>query len=173
MRLHDSVRQAYTDTIVDPGGEGYLSQPIVPLVENCIAVDTLFRLASLLDAPTFHARGVALLRAIAGTIDNYGFVAAPFALSVLRSLTRDPISITIAALPHGGDVRPLARAAHALYAPFKCVRFLDPERDHAQTRRLRPLLEKGPLAIVTHGAAPAESATNPEQLVALLARYST
>jgi uncharacterized protein YyaL (SSP411 family) len=171
-RLLDAVRQGYTDTIVELGAEGYLSQPMVPLVENAVAADTLLRLAALLDAPAYHARALALLKVIAGGVDDYGFVAAPFALATMRSLAREPVTVAIASPPNG-NVRPLAAAAAAIYAPFKLVRFLDPERDHARLRALRPHLQSGPVAVVSRGAASAEPTSDPARVVALLARAAS
>ncbi len=168
-RLLDSVRQAYTDTMIELGAEGYLSQPITPLAENAVAADTLLRLASLLDAPAYQARALSLLRMLGGAAHDC-FVAAPFALTVLRSLAREPVAVTLAGEPDAPELRALARAAHALYAPHKVVRFLDPERDHAKLKALKPHLERGPVAVVSRGAATAPPTTDPEALVALMAR---
>ncbi len=169
-RLLDSVRQACTDTMIELGAEGYLRQPIVPLVENAVAADTLMRLAALLDAPAYHARALSLLKVLAGSVDAYGFVAAPFALAVMRSLSREPVVIALAGQAGVPEMRALVRAAHALYAPFKVVRFLEAERDHARVRALRPLLHGGPVAVVSRGAATAVPANDPDDLVAILAR---
>ncbi len=170
-RLLDTVRQAYTDTIIELGADGYLSQPIVPLVENSVAADTLLRLALLLDAPAYHSRALGLLKVLAGGVEEYGFVAAPFGLAVLRSLAREPVIVEVAAPPNG-DTRSLARAVAAIYSPFKVVRYLEPERDHARLKTLSGQIADGPVAVVSKGAARAEPTRDTKRLVALLARAS-
>jgi uncharacterized protein YyaL (SSP411 family) len=168
-RLYDPARQAYADTMVELGAEGYLSQPIIPLAENAVAADTLLRLALLLDAPAYQTRALGLLRALAGGAGQYGYVAAPLALATLRSLATEPVTFAVAAAD-GQDVRPLVRAAHALYVPFKVVRFLDPERDASRLRALRLSLEHGPVVVVSRGAAAAEPTNDPARVLALVAR---
>jgi uncharacterized protein YyaL (SSP411 family) len=171
-RLRDSVRLAYTDTIVEPGAEGYLSQPLHPMVENSVAADTLLRLAVLLDAPAFQARALTLLKAVAGSAADYGFVAAPFALAVLRLLTREPLTAIIAGARQSRDARQLVRAAHALYAPFKAVRFLDPERDQARLRALKVNAKGGPVAVLARGASATEPIADADALVSMMARVA-
>jgi uncharacterized protein YyaL (SSP411 family) len=125
-RLRDRVRDCYSDTIADRGGEGYLALPMFPVAENSVAADTLLRLAALLETPALDARGRALLRAVGGSVAELGFVAAPFGLAVLRSLESEPVTVHIDGADRDTEAaRGLARAAHAVYAPFKSVRFGD------------------------------------------------
>lgn len=169
-RLRDSARQTYTDTIVEIGAEGYLSQPIHPMVENSIAADTLLRLAVLLDAPAYHARAVGLLKVVAASAPDYGFVAAPFALAAMRALTREQLTVSIAGAANSREARQLVRAAHTLYAPFKAVRFLDSERDQAKLRALKSHVANGPVAVLSLGASTAAPTGDPAELVTMLAR---
>jgi hypothetical protein len=169
-RLCDTARRAYTDTIVDPGAEGLLSVPFFPLAENSLAADTLVRLSHLLEAPAYRARAAHLLQVMAGVATDFGFLAAQYALAVLRSIETEPVVIQLAPSADTAAVRSLARATQAIYAPFKLVQHLEPERDQA---RLRAFGGAGtPAAILCRGANCSEPTSDPEGLVVLLARVA-
>lgn len=170
-RLRDTVRSLYTDTIVELGTEGYLGYPIFPLPENGIAAETLLRLSAQLDSPDYESRASKLLHAMTTVVGDYGFVAAPFALSVLRSLVKDRMVVHLAA-GEGHSLEEMAQAAHSVYAPFKTVRFLEPERDRARLRALASAIEAGPVAVVCIGAACAEPCSAPDRLLPLVARVA-
>ena len=169
-RLRDAVRQVYTDTIVEPGADGYLSQPLFPIAENAVAADTLLRLSELLDSPALKTRALALLTSLSPSSEEQEFLAAPFARTIQRTLVRENVTIFLAGVTTTKAVLPLIRAAHSLFVPFKAVRFLDPERDRARWRTMASVSEAGPAAMVCRGAACADPTNDPERLVEILAR---
>jgi uncharacterized protein YyaL (SSP411 family) len=168
--LFDAARETYSDTLLEQGGEGYLSAPIVPLADNCTAADTLLRLASLLDAPAYEARALTLLRTLSAYAPDHGLLAAPFALALLRALIPDRVAIYFASASGKPPSRLLVRAAHAIYAPEKTVRFLDAERDGRRLKALRLADAGDRVAVVCRGAACAEPTGNADALLALVAR---
>lgn len=172
-RLRDAVTQVYTDTIVEPGADGYLSRPLFPITENAVAADTLIRLATLLDAPALETRAQALLSALAPFTEEHGYAAAPYALALLRTLVRERVSVHLGGGTSPESLLPLVRAAHAVYVPFKAIRFVDPERDRARARAMAPATSVGPAAMVCRGAGCAEPTGDPERLVAIVARAAS
>jgi uncharacterized protein YyaL (SSP411 family) len=170
-RFLDTVRDAYTDIPIEQGAVGGLDQPLYPLAETSIAADTLLRLASHLDAPSLRQRAQSLLRAVAPIASDHPFIASHFALAVMRSLEADVLTIHIA----GAEVSveqsaALVRAAHAIYAPLKAVRFLEPERDHLRLRALKDYMDSAPLGVVCRGIRCAEPTSDATRLLALVAR---
>jgi len=172
-RMMDPVREAYTDTIIEVGAEGYLSQAIHPLAENSVAAETLLRLATLLDAPAYQTRAHALLRALAGNALDYGIVAAPYALAVLRSLARNPVMVQIAGNPSTPAARALTRAAHALFVPVRAVKYVDPERDRTAYRALSESMANGSAARVGFAGSFSQPTSDPDTLVSIIARAAT
>ncbi len=169
-RLRDALRQAYTDTIIEPGAEGYLSQPLFPVAENAAVADTLLRLSVLMDAPALESRAMALLAALTPTSDEHELVAAPIALALQRTLVRERVVIHLAGVTSIAAALPIVRAAHTLFVPFKHVKFVDPERDRTRARAMAAATANGPAAMVCRGAACAEPTSDPERLIAIIAR---
>lgn len=169
-RLRDAVRQVYTDTIIEPGAEGYLSQPLYPVAENAVAAETLLRLSTLMDAPALETRALALLTALSPSSEDHEFLAAPYALVLQRTLQRQGVTIHLSGDTSTARVLPLVRAAHTLFVPFKSVRFVDPERDRARARSMAPAAASGPAAMVCLGVNCAEPTSDPERLIAIIAR---
>jgi uncharacterized protein YyaL (SSP411 family) len=170
-RFFDNVRDAYTDIPIEQGALGGLDQPLYPLAENSVAADTLLRLASHLDAPSLRQRAQGLLRAVAPIASEHPFIAAHFAIAVMRSLEADILTIHLAGFDQSATrTAALVRAAHAVYAPLKAVRFLEPERDHARLRALKDYMSNAPLAVVCRGIRCAEPTSDATRLLALVAR---
>lgn len=169
-RLRDAVRQAYTDTVVEPGAEGYLSQPLFPIAENAVAAETLLRLSVLMDSPTLETRALALLAALSPSSSDEVLLAAPFAQVLQRTLVREAVTVHLAGVTSISAVLPLVRAANALFVPFKIVRFVDPERDRARSKTMAAATSAGPAAMVCLGTSCAEPTSDPERLVAIIAR---
>jgi uncharacterized protein YyaL (SSP411 family) len=162
--FRDPARDCYADTLVDPAAHGYLSQPVYPLTDNSAAADTLLRLAVLLGVPAYASRAGAILRDIGGAVAEHGFVAAPFALAVQRLLAANPTVVNIV----GGQRDPrlalaLARAAHAPYAPLKCVKYVNEAGDVAGLGVDTGSLT-APVAVVTRGGAASAPVSDPAEL---------
>jgi uncharacterized protein len=170
-RFLDTVRDAYTDVPIEQGALGGLNQPLYPLTENSVAADTLLRLASHLDAPSLRQRALSLLCAVAPIASEHPFIAAHFAIAVMRSLEADVLTIHVAGADQSTEKAvALIRAAHAVYAPLKAVRFLEEERDHSRLRALKDYMESAPLGVVCRGIRCAEPTADATRLLALVAR---
>jgi len=173
-RFFDTVRDSYTDVPIEQGALGSLDQPLYPLAENSVAADTLLRLASHLDAPSLRQRAQTLLCGVAPIASEHPFVAPPFAMAVMRSLEADVLTIHLAGTEaSAARTAQLIRAAHAVFAPMKAVRFLEPERDHARLRALRDYIANAPLGVVCRGIRCAEPTSDATRLLALVARAAT
>ncbi len=170
-RFLDTVRDAYTDIPIEQGALGGLNQPLYPLTENSIAADTLLRLSAHLDAPSLRQRASSLLCAVAPTASEHPFIASHFALAVMRSLEADILTIHVAGAEGSSEkAAALVRAAHAVYAPLKAVRFLEAERDHSRLRALKDYMDGAPLGVVCRGIRCAEPTADATRLLALVAR---
>jgi uncharacterized protein YyaL (SSP411 family) len=115
-----------------------------------------------------------VLKGVLATAAEYGFASAPFALATRRVLEDELVTVHLAASNSGDSrLRPLARAAHALYIPFKLIRFLDPNRDSARLRQIKEALEAGPVAVVCRGTRCAPPCNEADAIVLLMAKAST
>jgi uncharacterized protein YyaL (SSP411 family) len=152
---------SFYDTPADPNAQGMLRVRIQPIFDNCAMAEALLTLAYLTDEMAWQQSAQAALAAFAGEYKRYREHAAPYALAVMRA-AQPPEEIVI--ISRSEVAMPFVRAAHAVYAPWRVVRVLDPDRDASAIAQRSYPVARLPVAFVCRGTTCSAPIYDPQQL---------
>ncbi len=99
-----------------------------PFFENCAAADALVRLFLQTDEEKYASIAQSCLVAFADKYQQYGHMAAPYALAAKRYL--QPLHITVVGQSESKNTKDLLDAAFSISRP-KTITFVEPVRDKA------------------------------------------
>ncbi|MEE9201696.1 MAG: DUF255 domain-containing protein [Dehalococcoidia bacterium] len=146
---------------------GRLRYPQRPLPENSAAARVLTRLAHLTGDSAYREAAHSTLRAFAQAYQQYGTLAADYALSVAR-FTESPVHVVIVGRPGDDATEGLLSAALSTFRPGKLVQVIDPGADGDRLRELGYLTQPV-AAYVCRGQTCQAQVTNPEGVAGAVA----
>ena len=168
--LLDAENGGYYDSPPNPDSPGYLRRLEKPVDENSVASILLTRMYHTTGEETYIQRAKSTLEALSGRYQNYGYMAAIYALAVDLFLN-EPTRIVIVGAKEEARTTELHEATLRAYEPRKLVVRLDPDIDKEQLDRLGYSAAEEPQAYICFGKTCLSPVTEPAEIARELSRH--
>ncbi|MGR3311512.1 MAG: thioredoxin domain-containing protein [Candidatus Brocadiales bacterium] len=148
----DKEGGGFFDTAEVSNATGALQQRVKNLETNAVASDVLMKLYYLLGDEKYKKWARSTILAFSGQLNNHGFLASRFGLSIDRFLNY-PLQITVVGSLDDKRTKALAEEGLKFYEPGKIVEILDPKRDKLRIEKKRYPITDVPTAYVCIGTS--------------------
>lgn len=142
---------AYHDISAARAGERGLTRLDTPIAVNSVLAVLLMNVAALSEDTAYRSRALEILSALAAKYEDYGIMAADYAIAVTVAHTQ-PVVVNVTGTPHENDAQELIRASIATCG-LRCA--IKPDSEQAR---------EPAAALICVGTSCRARTSNPEEL---------